>query len=278
MATVNNNLPFILCADDYAQSESIDEAILDLASKGRISAISCITSSPRWPQAAKKLIALREKVDIGLHFNLTHGPLLQKKFSAMSLNTCLLKSHLRLLPEDLLRLELQSQWHEFAKQLSAEPDFIDGHQHVHVLPQVQPIFLQQLQQLDPDHKAYVRLPYSKVISKLLSGQVKSSTIAAVGGCRLRSSLDAAKRRYNPAFAGAYNFQAADYAPLFRQFIADLRQQGQPYGLVMCHPGKGGDSDDAISSARAKEWQYFASEQFLIDCRQAGVVLSRMQDE
>lgn len=270
-----NKLPFVLCADDYGQSEAIDDAIIDLALQGRISAISCLASSKRWPQAAKKLAAVSSKVDIGIHFNLTQAPLLQQSFTALSLAACLWRSHLHLLSTEKLRQEFRLQWQAFAEHAPRAADFIDGHQHVHVLPQVQLVFLQELSQLDPQQKVYVRLPYSKVWCNLVRGRIKQAIIAAAGGYRLQRRLKISRRLYNPTFSGAYDFAADDYAPVFREAITELKSQQQPYGIIMCHPGQGGDHDDAIAASRVKELQYFLSDQFSVDCDQAGVLLSRM---
>lgn len=302
MAAVNAHaaqLPFILCADDYALTPQIDAGILDLAQRGRISAISCMTSSPRWPQAAVALQALRGKVAIGLHFNLTDAPLLQTRMPAQSLTSCLWRSHLRCLPAKAIARELQLQWQAFVEQMQVAPDFIDGHQHVHVLPQVQPVFLQQLEQLDPSAKTFVRLPYSRPWYYLLRGELKPAIIAAAGGYRLRRGLQASGRAHNPSFAGAYNFAAKDYGAVFRAALSAIKQQRQAYGMIMCHPAKRlplaeaqlknpgnplpvasvvdvaavTDHDDPIAAARYLEWDYFNSQMFTEDCQQLGLRLS-----
>ena len=59
--------PLVLCADDYAQSAGISQAIRDLAQAGRLSATSAMVLSPRWPEDAAALHALRGRIDVGLH-------------------------------------------------------------------------------------------------------------------------------------------------------------------------------------------------------------------
>lgn len=41
-----------ICADDFAQNESISEGILNLASKKRINATSCMVNSLFWQEMA----------------------------------------------------------------------------------------------------------------------------------------------------------------------------------------------------------------------------------
>ena len=63
----------ILCADDYAQSQGIDDAIIQLIEQKKLSAASCMTLSPHWPKAAKRISpAIRKQAAIGLHLDFTH--------------------------------------------------------------------------------------------------------------------------------------------------------------------------------------------------------------
>lgn len=65
-------MKLILCADDFGQSEAIDQAIIKLIKMGRLSATSCMTLSPRWNEAAKQITPyIRKKASIGLHLDLT---------------------------------------------------------------------------------------------------------------------------------------------------------------------------------------------------------------
>ncbi len=63
----------ILCADDYGQNASISQAIVELLKLKCLSAVSCMTTSPHWFSQASWLLPYKDYVDIGLHFNLTHG-------------------------------------------------------------------------------------------------------------------------------------------------------------------------------------------------------------
>ena len=68
--------PFILCADDYGFSPGVSSAIRDLIDRGRLSATSCMTMSPFWPDHASWLKPYADQVDVGLHLTLTdHRPL-----------------------------------------------------------------------------------------------------------------------------------------------------------------------------------------------------------
>ena len=66
-------LMLILCADDYAMTEGVSQAIEALAEARRISATSAMVTTPHWPTHARRLARLRDRVAIGLHLNLTLG-------------------------------------------------------------------------------------------------------------------------------------------------------------------------------------------------------------
>ena len=61
----------VLCADDFALSASVSEAIVRLAQARRISATSAMVLSPRWTEDAARLKTLRGQIDVGLHLDWT---------------------------------------------------------------------------------------------------------------------------------------------------------------------------------------------------------------
>ncbi|WP_253205290.1 ChbG/HpnK family deacetylase, partial [Acinetobacter baumannii] len=60
------------CADDFAMNAEISDAIIQLIEQGALQATSCMTQSDLWETAAAKLKPFSDRVDIGLHLNLTH--------------------------------------------------------------------------------------------------------------------------------------------------------------------------------------------------------------
>ena len=64
----------MICADDYAISRGVGVAIRRLAEAGRISAASCLTAGPLWPEEAALLRPYAGRIDIGLHLSLTYPP------------------------------------------------------------------------------------------------------------------------------------------------------------------------------------------------------------
>ena len=80
-------------------------------------------------------------------------------------------------------------------------------------------------------------------------------------------------RFNPGFAGAYDFRAqADFESLLRGFL-DAVPDG---GLVMCHPGFVDDTlraVDPLTDLREREHAFLASDRFPALLAACNVVLA-----
>jgi len=61
----------ILNADDFAFNAAVSRGIVTLAQKGRLTATSAMTLSPRWATDAPALAEFRAQIDVGLHLDWT---------------------------------------------------------------------------------------------------------------------------------------------------------------------------------------------------------------
>jgi predicted glycoside hydrolase/deacetylase ChbG (UPF0249 family) len=269
-----------LCADDYGWSPAIDRGIVQLAQAWRLTDVSCLVNGPRWPQAARELAALaavrQGRVRTGLHFNLTEGRPLSPELAALwpqfpQLEALIVDAHLRRLPEAALRAELQAQMQAFEQGRGKAPSHVDGHQHVHHLPQVRETLLALLApraDIRVRHTGRVRGPGFTVKRLLIEG---------TGGRTLGRQLVALRRQANTQLYGVYDFVQTDYRRLMQSWLADLPEDGS---LVFCHPGdavtakEAPDSPaDPIATARVRERAYLASDDFKADLDAAGVRLA-----
>jgi predicted glycoside hydrolase/deacetylase ChbG (UPF0249 family) len=267
-----------LCADDYGISPAVSEAIRDLLERSRINATSVMTVAPSFNQdQAQSLLAATQRAGaIGLHVTLTapfrplSGSFAPLKSGAFpSLSSMLFRAQLRLLKPDLLSAEIARQFEVFERAFGRQPDFVDGHQHVHIFPQIRDAFLRAVKEAAPN--AWVRqcgLPSDR--------RETNDPKAALLGWYSRSFRKLAKTRgvrTNPAFAGTYAFhQDVDFAALFPKFL-----DGMPDGgLIMCHPGKV-DAElerlDPLTTLREREYDYFTSEAFPRLLAESGVSLA-----
>jgi predicted glycoside hydrolase/deacetylase ChbG (UPF0249 family) len=258
-----------LCADDYGISAAVNTAIRDLVVRGRINATSVMVVAPSFNRseaiALSILNAGTPRVAIGLHLTLTapFRPLSQgfrplHEGTFLPLDSVLRLSLMRMLSRKGAAVEVASQLEAFVAAFGRTPDFIDGHQHVHLFPQLRNAVLDVVKEDAP--KAWVRQCGRAVpFARRLSG--RKALLLDVLSKGLRRRARALGVRTNPAFAGAYEFRPeADFAALFPRFLDRLPDDG----VVMCHPGFV-DAElerlDPLTSLREREYAFFIDEAF-----------------
>ncbi len=246
----------ILCADDFGISAGVNRAILDLAAQGRLSAVSCMSGGEAWAEGARALKALQGKVDVGLHITFTYLTPLTKELGERhpSEKTIILKSWLRCLDSVLIEKEIRAQFIKFIEVWGAPPDFIDGHQHVHILPVIRDALLRLRKEYAP--QSWMRNVFDLTA---LRGDRKHVFLDILGW-RWLELLNKNDIPHNKLLRGAYDYtQPADYAALMSQWCA-LREPV----LIYCHPGfpdAGLAKFDTVLEPRRKEYDFFNGSQF-----------------
>ena len=266
-ASAKPPIRIVLCADDFALHPAIDDAVLRLARQGRLSATSCMTTSPRWAEAARALADAPAALATGLHVNLTEG----HGGAAPSLGAVLLDAYARRLDGIRLRRQIGDQLDAFEQRMQRAPDFVDGHQHVHQLPVGRDALLDVLgrRYADPGRTPTIR---TTVPAHWSWNAGKAGVLALLGGLHFRGRLHDRGLRHNHDFAGVYGFDAAtpaDYGRHMDRWLAGCRDGT----LMMCHPADAPVTGDAIAAARVVEFGYLASDAFGDALRRHGVVLS-----
>jgi predicted glycoside hydrolase/deacetylase ChbG (UPF0249 family) len=258
-----------LCADDYGLADGVNRAIRELISRGRLNATSVMVVGPSIGRA--EVAALQEaaanspRCAIGLHATLTapfrpltmyFRPLdggLFLPFPAM-----LRSGLLRRLDPELIEDELSAQLAAFKELFGRAPDFVDGHQHVQLFPQVRDAFLRAVKVAAPG--AWVRQAgRAKPLAKLFGAP--KALVLDVLSAQFRKRAARAGIPFNPAFAGAYDFsKASDFGLLMAEFLRELPEGG----LVMCHPGFVDQTLrnlDPLTTQREAEHAFLASDRF-----------------
>jgi predicted glycoside hydrolase/deacetylase ChbG (UPF0249 family) len=258
-----------LCADDYGISPAVDTAIRDLVARGRLNATSVMVAAPSFDRAEaeslRTLNAAHARVAVGLHVTLT-GPFrpLTEGFRPLEdgafppLTTMLKLALLRRLDRAALVAEVEAQLRAFDAAFGGPPEFVDGHQHVHLFPQVRDAVLAAVKALAP--QAWLRQCGRRTALRTRFADRKALLLDVLSlGFRRRAQ--AAGLRANPAFAGTYDFRDdTDFAALFPAFLAGL-----PDGsVVMCHPGFV-DAElcrlDPLTALREREYAFFVGDEF-----------------
>jgi predicted glycoside hydrolase/deacetylase ChbG (UPF0249 family) len=270
-----------LCADDFGISGSVNTAIRDLVVRGRLNATSVLVVAPSFYRSdavsLNVLNSVTPRVAIGLHVALTapfrpaskgFAPVRDGAF--LPLAATFRQAALRRFRLDALVREIGSQLQIFIDTFGRAPDFVDGHQHVHLLPQVGEAFLQVVKETAPN--AWVR-QCARAIPLAARFADRKGLLLDIFSYRFRRRAAALGVRTNPAFAGTYEFgEEAEFAALFPRFLADV-----PDGsVVMCHPGFV-DAElrrlDPLTTLREKEYAFLASDAFPAVLQASGLVLA-----
>ena len=270
-----------LCADDYGIAPGVNAAIRDLVARGRLNATSVMVAAPSFSRAEAvaldTLNADRPRVSVGLHLTLTgplkpltpgYAPVVDGAF--LPLTTTLRLAVQQRLDMTALAAELRAQFEAFAKAFGRAPDFIDGHQHVHLFPQIRHAALGAVAWIAPH--AWARQCGSiRPLARRLSDP--KGLLIDYFSREFRARAVRHGVATNPAFAGTYTYRLdADFPRMFPQFL-----EGMPEGgLIMCHPGHVDDELmrlDPLTLLREKEYDYFAGDAFPADLAAAGVRLN-----
>ena len=259
--------PIILCVDDFGLKPEINEAVAELVDLGVVSATGCMSQAPAWRQGASLLTgARRNRLDVGLHFNLTQpfasGPGSADAHWARPLSQIIGLSMVGGLSAQVLHRAVCSQLDDFEDAWGAAPDFVDGHQHVHQLPQVRRALLAELQRrygaLDRAARPWLRATRPRPGAQ--GASLKERIIEALGARRFEREAREAGFLLNGALLGVYGFDADEAA--YAQRLRDWLSRAKGADVLMMHPAKprlGGQhthaatEPDAIAHAREVEY-------------------------
>ncbi|MBN9583019.1 MAG: ChbG/HpnK family deacetylase [Afipia sp.] len=258
-----------LCADDYGMSSGVNRAIRELIDKKRINATSVMVVGPAAGRAESaaltQALATNPDCAIGLHATLTapfapltlyFRPLDGGRF--LPLNAMLRLSLLRRLDPDMMQSELAAQLAAFHELFGRAPDYVDGHQHVQLFPQVRDAFLTAVKDAAPG--AWVRqCGRARPLARRLD--TPKALLLDTLSASFRARCGRAGVACNPAFAGAYDMvRGGDFAAAMAGFLDGLPEGG----LVMCHPGFVDDTLiglDDVTTQRERELAFLASDDF-----------------
>lgn len=239
--SANAKPKLILVADDYALTGGVSEGIRALAAERRISATSVMTASRHVSGHAQSLVKLRDRIAIGLHFDLTllaplgSMPKLAPGGKAPDIATLTRRALLRQIDAQEVAHELERQLDTFEAVVGFAPDHVDGHQHVHALPVIRDAVLAVLaRRYRGPIKPLLRDPGDKLSRIRIRGRhVGKAAILAALSRGVGAAARAAGFAVNDGFAGVSDFADGGAAA---DFAAAARAVGAMH-MVMCHPGR-----------------------------------------
>jgi predicted glycoside hydrolase/deacetylase ChbG (UPF0249 family) len=270
-----------LCADDYGISAAVNAGIRELIMRDRLNATSVMVAAPHLDNDEAPALELLnsgvKRAAIGLHVTLTapfkpmsegFAPIRDGGF--MPLADMMRAAVARRLQPEMLTIEIATQLQAFIEAFGHLPDFIDGHQHVHLFPQVRDAFLKVVVETAPN--VWVR--QCGRANSLRRLHDRKALVLDILSMAFRRRAERHGLATNPAFAGAYAFTSkANFAKIFPRFLTGLPDGG----LIMCHPGFV-DAElqrlDSLTHLRELEFAYFNSDAFPQALADHGVALIR----
>jgi hypothetical protein len=260
----------ILCADDYALAPGVSRAIVDLIAAGRLSATGCMTVSPFWIDHADWLRPWAARVDVGLHLTLTDhrpvGPMprLAPEGRLPPLGRLMRQALTGGLEPGEINAEVSRQIALFLAVFGAPPAFVDGHQHVHLLPVVREAVVAAVRSLPGTYLRNCREPLPAILGRGVA-TAKALVIAQLGR-GLSRLIDHHQLPANGSFRGIYDFSdRVPFSELMARFLhpAPDTPSARP-ALVMCHPGLPDPvlrRIDPVTDQRRTEYDFLRSDRF-----------------
>lgn len=158
-----SRMRLVVTGDDFGYCPRRNQGVVDCFLTGGITNVSLLVNGAAATQAAE--LAKRHNIPIGLHANLSEGvpvcPSLQQDSTLvnhsgyfhgkMGFRHCLERGQLSI---KQVKMELRAQVKLFTELTGHLPHHMDGHQHVHVLPEVRLVFAQVLSDF--------RIPFTRV--------------------------------------------------------------------------------------------------------------------
>jgi predicted glycoside hydrolase/deacetylase ChbG (UPF0249 family) len=283
---VGEHKTIVLAADDYGMSGGVCDGIEELIVCKRLSATGAMTGLAAWRRhgAGLRRLVAEHPADIGLHLTLTdQRPLTNATGLAVdgrlpSIGRLMRRAFARTLPLDTVREELRAQLDAFEEVWGGPPDFIDGHQHVQLLPGVRTVVIEEMVRRYEGTGIWLRSCHEPVAQARARGIGfgKALTIGTLG-----LGLEAHAARFgiptNDSFRGLYDFsERPAYAEVFRR---SLTGPGKRI-LVHCHPGHVDEelrALDPLLEPREREFAYLSSPECGEALDAAGMRLGRFRD-
>ncbi len=269
----------ILCADDFGISESVNEAILELLEVKRLTAVSCMVNDIQNKDHFHSLKKHSGRIDIGLHFVLTESrrSVTAKKNSCItdykgnffSFSNLLIKSFFGKIEEEFVEKELQAQIDIFRSIFNKDPDFIDGHQHIHQFPVIYNVVITKAKTTSLKYIRIANIPFTwpSKISFIQNPSIYlGNLVIGAMAHQLRKAVLLHGIGFNSYLLGHYPYNSnVAFSDIFKLYI--LTSPG-PRDLFYCHPGKlqgVGKAKDVIADARLDCFNFLNSDEFAKTC-------------
>jgi predicted glycoside hydrolase/deacetylase ChbG (UPF0249 family) len=239
----------VVCADDFGMNQAINDGVLALARAHRLSAVGCLSLAPSFRRDAAQLREL--DIDVGVHLNFTEA--LGESGLYLPLSRLIAYAYGRVLDNGRVTRQIERQLDAFESAMGRAPDFIDGHQHVHQLPQIRRALFRVLDRRYSGQGPWLRYTGPGCLDGLpASVQRKARIIAALGSSSFARAAAAAGLRTNRRFLGVYDFRGG--AQAYDRLLGLWLHNACDGDLLMCHPALPAGGRQGMDAQRGAEYQ------------------------
>lgn len=245
-----------ICADDFGLEEGVDSGIVSLAANGRLNAVSCLSTGPTFDQHAAQIRDL--DVDTGLHLNFTES--LGQSGIYFPIGKLIAMAYTHRLPVGRVNAQIERQLDRFETVMGRAPHFIDGHLHIHQLPQIRDTLVRQVaNRYGKGSLPWMRdtRPPAMDIDLPFAQRLKAILIGAFGASGLRQLASLHGIRMNEGgFVGVYDFARPHppYISMLNAWLDSVRDAA----LLMVHPARHVRPDNVIGNDRVEEYLVLGS--------------------
>jgi len=245
-----------ICADDFGMSRGINAAVLDLLERGNLGAVSCLVHRAAWRPGLLSLRCIgRERADVGLHLDLT--PPLATGDEEPGLGPLLWRTFTRTASRRRLQRAIAGQLSRFEDDMGRAPAFVDGHRHVHQLPVVRQLLMEELARRYAASPPWLRNTRPRTAPG--AGMARAHLIHALGGRGLTREAAGGAVPISAALLGVYDFTGG-YVGYRRRLLAWLAA-ARTGDVLMCHPSIAGAPATPHEAARVAEYAVLAAMAF-----------------
>jgi chitin disaccharide deacetylase len=252
-----------ICVDDFGMHEAVNEAVLDLIERHRVTTTTVMVGGSAIVSGASRLRGLNPaSVETGLHLDFTAYPTHLQEFKGR-LGGLIQAAYLRQLNAVLVAQEIASQLDQFEHHFHCPPAFVDGHQHIHQLPIVRDALLRLLAHRYANKMPWIRRTQPPGFSfdsfLAFKSSIKAKVIGSLGASKMNQLMAQAKIVGNTRMIGVYgeSISLQAHQDLMQSWLASLTG-GE---LLMTHAATAVISQDDFYASRVQEYEFLKSDGF-----------------
>jgi len=249
-------------------SAGINSAVFDLAELGRISATSGMVRRDEWRAGAMVLRRIDPaRLDVGLHLDLTRP--VRAGGNEPGLLGLLARTYTHTVFAPGLQADIRDQFTRFEDAMGRAPAFIDGHRHVHQLPVVRELLVEEIARRYAASPPWVR--NTAPGWRHGPGRWKARGIHALGGARLAALAAQRGIPMSRHLLGVYDFSGD--MQRHEQRLSEWLAACRTGDVLMCHPSIGIMPGDPHGAARLREYAVLRGLKLAADGEGGGVALA-----